>query len=218
MRSLRAPAPGCPPPSGRTPTTCRRYGREIRPPAPVTLRTGRNSATPSAVSPQPHRPPLRHRRHRRPSGQHGGWCSAGLHRARPSPAAASNGAAIVRGAATSAAPTRRSRTGRYDGGRRNRHGLVLLVVAGLFEGRVGLAPYRRPRASAVFGPVGFIAALVVSMVVLAVAVRTLPVGTAYAGWASAPWVPCWSGCPSSTRPRLPATFSLLPASSQPSWP
>lgn len=59
---------------------------------------------------------------------------------------------------------------------------LLLVVAGLFEVVwASLLPetegFRRPLPT-----LGFVAALGVSMFLLAVAVRTLPVGTAYAVW------------------------------------
>lgn len=59
---------------------------------------------------------------------------------------------------------------------------LLLLVAGLFEVVwASLLPetdgFRRPLPT-----LGFVVALVVSMVLLAAAVRTIPVGTAYAVW------------------------------------
>ncbi len=59
---------------------------------------------------------------------------------------------------------------------------ILLVIAGLLEvtWAVGLKyteGFRRPVASLIVG-----AAIVASMVLLAIAVRTLPTGTAYAVW------------------------------------
>jgi quaternary ammonium compound-resistance protein SugE len=59
---------------------------------------------------------------------------------------------------------------------------VLLIVAGLFE-VVWASLLAETRGFTRLGPtVGFVLALGVSMVLLSVAVRTLPVGTAYAIW------------------------------------
>lgn len=59
---------------------------------------------------------------------------------------------------------------------------VLLIVAGLFEVVWASLLAETRGFSRLWPTVGFIAALSVSMILLAAAVRTLPVGTAYAIW------------------------------------
>jgi quaternary ammonium compound-resistance protein SugE len=59
---------------------------------------------------------------------------------------------------------------------------LLLVVAGLFEVVWASLLAETRGFSRLWPTIGFIAALAVSMMLLAVAVRTLPVGTAYAIW------------------------------------
>lgn len=59
---------------------------------------------------------------------------------------------------------------------------ILLIVAGLFEVVWASLLPETHGFSRLWPTVGFVAALAVSMVLLAIAVRTLPVGTAYAVW------------------------------------
>jgi quaternary ammonium compound-resistance protein SugE len=59
---------------------------------------------------------------------------------------------------------------------------VLLIVAGLFEVVWASLLAETRGFSRLWPTVGFIAALGISMILLATAVRTLPVGTAYAVW------------------------------------
>lgn len=59
---------------------------------------------------------------------------------------------------------------------------VLLVVAGLFEVAWASLLPETQGFSRLLPTLGFVAALGTSMVLLAIAVRTLPVGTAYAVW------------------------------------
>jgi quaternary ammonium compound-resistance protein SugE len=58
----------------------------------------------------------------------------------------------------------------------------VLVVAGLFEVVWASMLERSQRFSRLWPTVGFVVALGVSMWLLAVAVRTIPLGTAYAVW------------------------------------
>ena len=61
-------------------------------------------------------------------------------------------------------------------------GWIVLVVAGVFEVVWASLLGRTEGFSRLVPTVGFAAALAVSMVLLALAVRTIPVGTAYAVW------------------------------------
>ena len=59
---------------------------------------------------------------------------------------------------------------------------LLLIVAGLFEVVWASLLAETEGFSRLWPTLGFIAALAVSMILLAIAVQTLPVGTAYAVW------------------------------------
>jgi quaternary ammonium compound-resistance protein SugE len=61
-------------------------------------------------------------------------------------------------------------------------GWIILVVAGLFEVVWASLLARTDGFSRLLPTTGFVAALAVSMVLLALAVRTIPIGTAYAVW------------------------------------
>ncbi len=59
---------------------------------------------------------------------------------------------------------------------------LLLIIAGLFEVVWASLLAATDGFTRLWPTVGFVASLAVSMVLLAIAVRTLPVGTAYAVW------------------------------------
>lgn len=61
-------------------------------------------------------------------------------------------------------------------------GWIVLVVAGLFEVVWASLLGRTAGFTRVGATVGFVAALAISMYLLSVAVRTIPIGTAYAVW------------------------------------
>ncbi|MFT3902714.1 MAG: multidrug efflux SMR transporter [Niabella sp.] len=62
---------------------------------------------------------------------------------------------------------------------------VILIIAGLFEAAfatcLGMANATKGKASLLWF-IGFVAALVISMVLLYIATQKLPIGTAYAVW------------------------------------
>jgi multidrug transporter EmrE-like cation transporter len=89
---------------------------------------------------------------------------------------------------------------------------LLLVVAGLFEIGWAIGLKYTDGFTRLWPSVWTGLAMVASVVLLALAVRTLPIGTAYAVWTgSAPRAPLFSGSTSSAslRPRcaLPASRS-----------
>ncbi len=59
---------------------------------------------------------------------------------------------------------------------------ILLIIAGLFEVLWASLLAETDGFRRLWPTLGFVASLSVSMVLLAIAVRTLPVGTAYAVW------------------------------------
>lgn len=59
---------------------------------------------------------------------------------------------------------------------------ILLIVAGLFEVVWASLLAATDGFTRLWPSVGFVVALAVSMLLLAIAVRTLPIGTAYAVW------------------------------------